>query len=121
MERYLAVLAGAGLGGLARYIAGGWIAGKPGTFIVNVSGCFLIGLLMTVLSARPGLSSNWRLFLVVGVLGGYTTFSTFEYEVWRSARDGQAWLGLAYTLASVTAGYLAVWLGATLATNLWRR
>ncbi len=120
MDRYLAVLAGAGLGGLARYVAGGWIAEKSGwafpfgTFVVNVSGCFLIGLLMTVLTSRPELSPNWRLFLVVGVLGGYTTFSTFEYEVWRSARDGQAWMSLLYLVSSVVAGYLAVWLGTVL-------
>ena len=120
MDRYLAVLAGAGLGGLARYVAGGWIAEKSGwafpfgTLVVNVSGCFLIGLFMTVLTSRPELSPNWRLFLVVGVLGGYTTFSTFEYEVWRSARDGQGWMSLLYLVSSVVAGYLAVWLGTVL-------
>ena len=120
MDRYLAVLAGAGLGGLARYVAGGWIAEKLGwafpygTFAINVSGCFFIGLLMTLLAARPELNPNWRLFLVVGVLGGYTTFSTFEYEVWRSGRDGQGWMGLTYLVLSVVSGYAAVWLGSAL-------
>ena len=123
MDRYLAVLAGAGLGGLARYAVGGWITEKLGwtfpfgTFAVNVSGCFLIGLLMTALTARPELSPNWRLFLIVGVLGGYTTFSTFEYEVWRSASDGQLWMSLAYLVASVVAGYVAVWLGSAIAAR----
>jgi CrcB protein len=117
MDQYLAVLAGAGLGGLARYVAGVWISEKFGwafpwgTFTINVSGSFLIGLLMAVITARPDLSPNWRLFLVVGVLGGYTTFSTFAYEVWRSAKDGQMLLSLTYVVSSVVAGYLAVWLG----------
>lgn len=121
VDRYLAVLAGAGLGGLGRFILGGWIAEKLGwtfpfgTFAINVSGCFLIGIAMAALGARPELNPNWRLFLVVGVLGGYTTFSTFEFEAWRAARDGQAWMSLAYLVSSVVAGYLAVWLGSRLA------
>jgi CrcB protein len=117
MGRYLSVLAGAGLGGLARYVAGIWISEKLGaafpwgTFTINVSGCFLIGLLMAVITAHPGMNPNWRLFLAVGVLGGYTTFSAFEYEAWRSAKDGQMLFGLIYVVSSVVAGYLAVWLG----------
>jgi CrcB protein len=121
LDGYLAVFAGAGLGGLARYIAGAWIQEKLGwafpfgTFAVNVSGSFAIGLLMTILTARPDVSPNWRLFAVIGILGGYTTFSTFEYEVWRSARDGQILMSVTYLLSSMIAGYLAVWLGYVLA------
>ena len=121
MDRYLVVLAGAGLGGLARYIAGSWIMVKYGgrfplgTFFINVSGSFLIGVLMTLLTERLDPHPNWRLFLVVGILGGYTTFSSFEYETYQAVRDGERWMGLLYVVGSVLLGYVGVWLGAVLA------
>jgi CrcB protein len=120
LDRYLVVLAGAGLGGLARYVAASWIMLKYGgrfplgTLIINVSGSFLIGVLMTLLTERLHPHPNWRLFLVVGVLGGYTTFSSFEYEVYQSVRDGARWMGMLYLTGSVALGYLGVWLGALL-------
>jgi len=120
LDRYVVVLAGAGLGGLMRYTLGTWIMAKYGgrfplgTFLINVSGAFLIGLLMTVLTERTHPHPNWRLFLVVGVLGGYTTFSSFEYETYQAVRDGARAMGLLYVTGSVLAGYLAVWLGAVL-------
>ncbi|HEV8040143.1 MAG TPA: fluoride efflux transporter CrcB [Bryobacteraceae bacterium] len=118
MDRYLVVLAGAGLGGLARYVAGSWIMLKYGgrfplgTLIINVSGSFLIGVLMTLLTERLNPHPNWRLFLVIGVLGGYTTFSSFEYELYQSVRDGARWMAMLYLMSSVILGYLGVWLGA---------
>ena len=117
MDKYLVVLAGAGLGGLARYVAGTWIMAKYGgrfplgTFVINVTGAFLIGVLMTLLTERFHPHPNWRLFLVVGILGGYTTFSSFEYETYQAVRDGERWLGLLYVGGSVVLGYLGVWLG----------
>ena len=121
MDKYLFVLSGAGLGGLARYAAGTWIMQKYagrfplGTFIINVTGAFFIGVLMTLLTERWQPHPNWRLFLVVGVLGGYTTFSSFEYETYQAVRDGAPWLGLLYVTGSVILGYFGVWLGAVLA------
>jgi fluoride exporter len=123
LDRYLVVLAGAGLGGLARYVAGSWIMLKYGgrfplgTLIINVTGSFLIGVLMTLLTERLNPHPNWRLFLVVGVLGGYTTFSSFEYEIYQSVRDGARWMGLLYLTGSVALGYMGVWMGALLATR----
>lgn len=121
MDKYMVVLAGAGLGGLARYVAGTWIMAKYGgrfplgTFVINITGALLIGVLMTLLSERLHPHPNWRLFLVVGILGGYTTFSSFEYETYQAVRDGERWLGLLYVGGSVTLGYLGVWLGTVLA------
>ena len=126
MDRYLVVLAGAGLGGLARYAAGTWIMAKYGgrfplgTFLINVSGSFLIGVLMMLFTERLQPHPNWRLFLVVGVLGGYTTFSSFEYETFQAVRDGTSWLAALYVLGSVGVGYLGVWLGALLALRAGR-
>jgi fluoride exporter len=123
LDRYLVVLAGAGLGGLARYVAGSWIMLKYGgrfplgTLIINVTGSFLIGVLMTLLTERLNPHPNWRLFLVVGVLGGYTTFSSFEYEIYQSVRDGARWMGMLYLAGSVALGYLGVWMGALLTSR----
>lgn len=121
MAKYFVVLAGAGLGGLARYVAGTWIMAKYGgrfplgTFVINISGAFLIGVLMTLFTERFHPHPNWRLFLVVGILGGYTTFSSFEYETFRAIEDGERWLGLLYVAGSVVLGYLGVWIGTLLA------
>jgi CrcB protein len=123
LDKYIVVLAGAGFGGLARYTLGTWIMAKYGgrfplgTFVINLSGAFFIGLAMTLLTERLQPHPNWRLFLVVGVLGGYTTFSSFEYETLQTVRDGERWMGLLYVAGSVLLGYLAVWLGAALAAR----
>jgi CrcB protein len=125
LDKYLVVLAGAGLGGLARYVAGTWVMAKYGgrfplgTFIINVSGSFLMGVLMTLFTERLNPHPNWRLFLVVGILGGYTTFSSFEYETYQAVRDGARWMGMLYLTGSVALGYLGVWLGALLAVRRW--
>jgi CrcB protein len=121
LDKYLVVLAGAGLGGVARYAAGAWIMAKyggrfpMGTFVINISGSFLIGVLMTLLADRFHPHPNWRLFVIVGILGGYTTFSSFEYETLQVVRDGERSLGLLYVGGSVVLGYLGVWLGTLLA------
>ena len=123
MDRYLLVLAGAGLGGVARYAAGAWVMAKYGgrfplgTFVINVTGSFLIGLVMTLLTEALHPHPNWRLFLVIGVLGGYTTFSSFEYETFQAARSGERWLALLYVFSSVLIGYAGVWLGTLIATR----
>lgn len=121
------VFLGAGAGGLARFIAGTMImqryAGRfpLGTFVINVSGSFLIGVLMTFLSERLDLSPNWRLLLVVGFLGGYTTFSSFEYETFVAARAGSSLLAILNVAGSVVFGYVAVWLGTIVGARLpWR-
>jgi fluoride exporter len=121
LNTWAVVFAGAGLGGLARYLAGTWIMAKYGgrfplgTLVINVTGSFLIGVLMTLLAERlPNPHPTWRLFLVVGVLGGYTTFSSFEYETFQAVRDGARWMGLLYVAGSVVLGYIGVWVGTVL-------
>jgi len=119
--RYLLVLIGGGTGAMARYAAGSAImirfGGKfpLGTLVINVTGSVLIGFLMTMLTERFKLDPNWRLLLVVGFLGGYTTFSSFEWETYSALRDGARWTGALNVVSSVTLGYAAVWLGAILA------
>jgi CrcB protein len=122
MERYLVVMVGGAIGTLARYLAASTIMARMnsrfpfGTFFVNITGCLLIGIIMTWLVER-GAHPNWRLGLVVGFLGGYTTFSSFEYETYISTREGVPLIGLLNVSASVVVGYLAVWLGAAIASK----
>lgn len=121
MIRYLLVVIGGGTGALARYVAASAImtrfGGKfpLGTLVINVTGSFLIGFLMTILTERFKLDPNWRLLLVVGFLGGYTTFSSFEWETYSSVRDGGLWTGMLNVVSSVMLGYVAVTLGSVLA------
>jgi CrcB protein len=119
--KYLLILVFGGLGSLARYLTASAVAAKLGarfpwgTLVVNVSGSFLIGLLMTLLTERWQPHPNWRLALVVGFLGGYTTFSSFEWETFAAVRDSGLWIGLANVVGSVTLGYAAVWLASVMA------
>jgi CrcB protein len=86
-----------------------------GTLVINVTGSFLIGFLMTMLTERFEFDPKWRLLLVVGFLGGYTTFSSFEWETYTAVRDGGLRTGLLNVVSSNMLGYVAVWLGAMLA------
>ena len=122
MDRYLLVLIGGGLGALARYIAATFITQRYGglfpwgTFAINVTGSFAIGLLMTIFTERV-MHPYWRLLLVVGFLGGYTTFSAFEWETIALGRTSPV-LAILYCGSSVLLGLLACWLGVTLGRRI---
>ncbi len=113
-------LAGA-LGAMARYKLDDWISARSadsfpwGTFAVNVSGSFALGLSFTLLTERFSPHPDLRLALTVGFLGGYTTLSTFALETQRLAEDGALGLALVNVFASIGAALIAVWLGAALA------
>ncbi len=120
MDRYAMIALGGALGALARYQVAAMIqaripAGFPwGTFVVNISGCLIMGIAATLLTDRLVVHPNWRFLIPIGFIGAYTTFSTFEYETFRAVTDG-AWLvGGLNVLASVVAGYAALWLGVVL-------
>ena len=115
---YLVVGLGAALGANLRMLvttwaADAWGAKFPyGTLIINVSGAFVIGLFLMAVAQRAGVNPLWRLFFVVGFLGGYTTFSSYAFDALSLGSDG-AWLrfGL-YVLGSNVLGLAGVWLGA---------
>jgi CrcB protein len=117
---FLWVGVGGFFGAVARYAVGGWMTrrfglGFPyGTFVINITGCFLLGLLLAVLDMRASLPSQLRLVGPIGFVGAYTTFSTFEYETLRSVQEGQDGLALLYVLLSVVIGYVAAWVGQAL-------
>jgi CrcB protein len=126
MRLLSAVAVGGALGSAARYLiqgwvqeraarAHGWIALFPfGTLAVNLVGCFAIGALATLFQERLMVAPELRSFLLLGVLGGFTTFSAFGFETVALARDGNFALVAANVSASVVLGLVGVWLGVAL-------
>ena len=116
---------GGALGANTRYWVGGWLAGRLGgtfphaTFFVNITGSFLLGLFITIIAERYIVADpHLRLLVVVGFLGSYTTFSTFEYETFALATSGGYLVALLNVGLSLCAGFVAVWLGLWLARFL---
>ncbi len=119
--RLALVIAGGGLGSAARYLVGVWMVTHAGgafpwgTLSVNIVGSFLIGLLATLADESGALGPETRLFLIVGVLGGFTTFSAFSFESWRLLDQGDAARALLYVGSSVGLGLAAAMGGVVLA------
>jgi CrcB protein len=117
MQNIFIIGIGGFLGAVARYGVGLWIGQKwgrsfpLGTFFINVSGSFLIGFLMALFTERLMLNPQWRMFLVIGFLGAYTTFSTFEYETGALLRDSEWLIASLNLVLSVFVGFIALKLG----------
>lgn len=122
MRELFLVGLGGFLGAAARYQCGVWMTSAVrsqrlpwGTLAVNLTGCLLIGLLAGLAEKRAWPGDTMRLFLVTGILGGYTTFSAFGLETVNLLRNGHAPAALGYAAASLAGGLAAVWLGMKLA------
>ncbi len=117
MFRNILVIIGGGIGALFRYQLSGWIykllgAEFPyGTLAVNLIGCFVIGLFLTIAEDRFLISPSFRIFFAVGVLGGFTTFSTFSFETVELLKGGAVAMGLLNAIVSVVFGLAAAWVG----------
>ncbi len=117
----IGIAAGGALGALCRYLLGNIITRMMGsnlpwgTFIINIAGCFFMGALMTLIVERQLLSAAWRLFLCVGLLGGFTTFSSFGYEGLTLLLQGNLAAALGYVGGSIFLGLAAVGVGVLVA------
>ncbi|HTS09613.1 MAG TPA: fluoride efflux transporter CrcB [Candidatus Eisenbacteria bacterium] len=117
MVKYLVVGLGGFLGAIARFWLGGYVSSKMGsrfpygTFLINCSGSFLIGFILTLLAERTHWSPNWRYLIPIGFIGAYTTFSTFEYETFRVIQDGEFLIAFLNVVLSLFVGFVSVWLG----------
>lgn len=127
MKTLALIFIGGGIGSLCRYLLSRYITfnfftAYPflGTFLVNITGCLLIGFFVFYFTeGRFGAASlPWRLFLVTGLCGGYTTFSSFSFENIVLIENRQILTFLAYTFASLAVGFLATYAGILMARNI---
>ncbi|HTS10841.1 MAG TPA: fluoride efflux transporter CrcB [Candidatus Limnocylindrales bacterium] len=117
MTKYLCVALGGAVGSVLRFWVGGYVGSRLGTrfpygtFVINVTASFLIGFVMTLLAERAHWSPSWRYLIPIGFLGGYSTFSSFEYESFRVFQDGEFLIASMNIVFSVAVGFFSVWLG----------
>jgi fluoride exporter len=115
--KYLMVGIGGGLGSILRFWVGSYVSGRMGTrfpygtFLINCTASFLIGLIITLLAEKTHWNPNLRYLIPIGFIGGYSTFSTFEYETFRLLQDGEMVSVVLNVVLSVVVGFVAVWLG----------
>jgi CrcB protein len=117
MMKYLMVAMGGAVGSMLRFWVGGSVADRLGTrfpygtFAVNCTGSFLIGVVLTLIAEHANVNPNWRYLIGVGFIGGYTTFSAFEYETFQSMQDGKMLIASLNVVLSIAIGLICVWLG----------
>jgi len=127
MSNILIVGIGGFTGAILRYLISGYIqnltqkAAFPfGTLAVNITGCFLIGIFSQLVESQAGLSSELRTFLIIGLLGAYTTYSTFSNETMNLLQNQQFFLALVNVGTHLFLGLLAVLIGRFTIIALWR-
>lgn len=124
MLAVLLVALGGGVGAATRYLVSMLAADRLGTdfpygtLIVNVVGSFIIGAFMVTATERLLLDPYWRLLVIVGFVGGMTTFSSFSYETFKLGEDAGVYMMFYNILANLILGFLVVWLGMALARVL---
>lgn len=121
MLKVIAVAIGGSIGAATRYLVSTWAAERfgsnfpYGTLIVNVVGCFIIGIFMVLVTERVIANPYWRLLVAVGFLGGLTTFSSFGFETLKLVEDAQFQWAAFNILTNVFFGLFATWMGMTIA------
>ncbi len=124
MAAILWVGLGGFLGANARYLLGGFVSERwgtvfpLGTFIINITGSFILGFFMAYAQDRPWLEPSARLMFAVGFVGAYTTFSTFEYETMRLIQNRELMLAALNVFGSLLAGIVAVFAGFILGDSI---
>jgi fluoride exporter len=121
LQKYLYVALGGALGSLARFWIGSAIGGRMGTrfpygtFVINISACMIIGFVLTLIGSRAGVNPAWRFLIPIGFIGAYSTFSTFEWEIFSTLRAGAFLTGASYLVLSIVLGLAGIWGGVMIA------
>ena len=121
MQKYLWIALGGSLGALARYWVGATIASRMGakfpygTFVINITACVIIGFALAFLGQHTELNPAWRFLIPVGFVGAYSTFSTFEWELFSSLQTGGFLVAALYLVSSIILGLAGVWCGVLIA------
>jgi len=123
---YLYIAAGGAFGAVARFFLSTWVYNRTqqnfpyGTFLVNLVGCFLLGLFYTIFLQKSAVNPQIRSMITVGFLGAFTTFSTFSLETLNIIKEGNIGIGLLYVGSSIFLGILFVWLGIGVANFFYK-
>jgi CrcB protein len=117
---YVWLMLGGALGVLARYVVAGWVDQRGGTFpwgifVVNITGAFAIGFVLTLAEGRLAISADMQRFIATGILGGYTTFSTLSWNTLQLIQDDEFARAAFNGLGSLAVGLAAVYCGVLLA------
>ncbi len=121
MLKYLLIGLGAFIGANARYALQTWVAARwgadfpYGTLIINISGSLILGFFVTLVTQRVAVPTEWRVFVTVGLLGGFTTFSSFSVETLNLVQMGRWLPALLYLTGNVVLGLIGAYLGMILA------
>jgi fluoride exporter len=124
LQRYLLIAIGAALGSITRYQVGALAAERfgmrfpVGTLVINISACLLIGFSVDFLNRHANINPAWRYLIPVGFIGAYSTFSTFEWEIWMDFTSGAFWIGVLYMVVSLVAGLEVVAIGSAMGRSV---
>jgi CrcB protein len=120
LQKYFFIALGGALGSIARYVVGVGIGDRMGvrfpygTLLINISACVIIGFSLEVLNRHTDLNPALRYLIPIGFVGAYSTFSTFQWEIFSNLRSGTFWIAILYIAASLVFGLIAVALGSSL-------
>ena len=123
--QWLMIAIGGALGSMARFAAVGYLTPMLnfrfpiGTFVVNILGSFLIGVAYVVIVEKQLIPAEWRLFFITGILGGFTTFSSFSLEILQTWQEGHVFNAIFYAASSVVLGLLFAFIGMQLTQKLF--
>jgi len=121
LQKYILIAVGGSLGSIARYWIGSTIASRMGTkfpygtFVINVTACVIIGFSLTLLASRTEINPAWRFLVPIGFVGAYSTFSTFEWEIFTNLQTGAFLIASSYVVLSLVFGLAGVWGGVVIA------
>lgn len=124
MKKYLLIALGGSLGSIARFWVGTAVSGRLGTrfpygtLLINITACTIIGFSLEYLGQHIELTPAWRYLVPIGFVGAYSTFSTFEWELFSNVQIGSLIIAALYVTSSIIFGFVAVWAGAALAKGL---
>jgi fluoride exporter len=120
LQKYFFIALGGALGSIARYMVGTSVSDRLGirfpfgTLLINISACLIIGFTLEVLNRHTNFNPALRYLIPIGFIGAYSTFSTFEWEIFSNLNSGAFWIAVIYVAASLVFGLVAVALGAAL-------
>ncbi len=120
MQKYFLIALGGALGSVTRYLVGTSVSNRLGirfpygTLVINITACVLIGLSLEILNRHTNVNPAFRYLIPIGFIGAYSTFSTFEWEIFSNLNSGAFWIAVLYVTASLIFGLVAVAAGAAL-------